>query len=369
MIPRLARRYGWAVIIVVGAVIVALIAGRPPGSQPALSPTSTAPDGTKALVLLLGEIGGQVDVGPTTPAGSGTALVLSDQLNNDDRNALLAWASAGHTLVIADPASPMAQVAVDGSNADAFVFDGGRTDLSPGCQLAPLGLIGAIQPGGGQLLKPQGPQVGCFNSGGGYFVVAAAAGAGTVVVLGGPSIWTNANLDRADNSVLAAALLVPAKGTEVTVVGKSKIGGGHTGLLGLIPPRSWELFWQLVFAFFVLVLWRARRLGRPVPEANPVEVPGSEIVLATGHLLQEGGHRARAADLLRGELRRRVSNRLGIPSHVDDEILAETAAQRAGLREDVLVDVLTGPVPSSDNALVNLAQTIQSIEEELSRAR
>ena len=52
----------------------------------------------------------------------------------------------------------------------------------------------------------------------------------------------------------------------------------------------------------VFALWRARRLGRPVAEVQPVEIAGSELVVAVGNLLQKSGRPETAAERLRSDL-------------------------------------------------------------------
>jgi hypothetical protein len=354
------RRNWWVAAVLAGAVLVALITGRPATAQPAYDPNSTASNGTKALVLLLQRLGDQVTIGPVVPAGAGPALVLVDNLNGGDRTALLRWVSAGHTLVVADPSSALAGVEADSSSVDQFLFSDEQAPLRPYCAL-PVGPVTEIQPGGGTLLAPSPGQVGCFRAGGGDFLVARPQGAGTVVVLGAPDLWTNANLSQADNSVLAAGLLAPGPGTTVTVVGSSRVGGGQTGLLGLISPKLKEWFWQLVIAFGLVAAWRARRLGRPVQEVLPVVLPGSELVVATGRLYQEAGHAPRAAQILRADLARTLTATAGLGRDARPEEVAAAVAGRTGLDEDVLLDALAGPPPAGDTELVVLAQQIEAI--------
>jgi hypothetical protein len=275
----------------------------------------------------------------------------------------------GHTLVVADPDSQLVAAGQDQSFVDSLQLENGLVLPAAGCPLAPLAAIGSVQPQGGVLLQPGFGETGCFGYDGYYYLVVHPTGAGTVIEMGGPQIWTNANLTRANNSFLAAALLAPRPGGSVTLIGASRVGSGNSGLLGLISPRLKETFWVLVVAFVLVILWRGRRLGRPVAEVMPVELPGSELIAATGNLMHEGGHRARAALILRGDLRRRAGRRLGIPRQADPATVAAMAARRTGVSEAVMLGALTGPAPQSDAELVHLAETIDGINEELSGAR
>ena len=91
---------------------------------------------------------------------------------------------------------------------------------------------------------------------------------------------------------------------------------------------------QLAVAFGVLVLWRSRRLGRPVLEPQPVQLAGSELVVAVGELLQRAKGREQAASVLRDDLRRWLAERLGLPPATPAEVVAEAAAaaRRVGSR-------------------------------------
>ena len=125
---------------------------------------------------------------------------------------------------------------------------------------------------------------------------------------------------------------------------------------------------QLGVAFVSSPLWRARRLGRPVLEPQPVDLPGSELVIAVGHLMQRAGSSSRAVDAIRGDLRRDLGERLGLPPGLDAEQLAVVAAQRTGADADALLSALTRPVHSDADLLV-VARLIESVRTEVTRAQ
>ena len=64
-------------------------------------------------------------------------------------------------------------------------------------------------------------------------------------------------------------------------------------------------------------LWKGRRLGRPVAETQPVQIAGSELVVAVGNLMQKAGRPEAAASQLRDDLRRDLTSRLGLAAERD----------------------------------------------------
>ena len=359
------RAWPW-LVVTVAILLAALVGGRPSPQGPALGPDSTGAQGAKALRLLLEGSGAQVEVSSGAPSGPTVALVLADVLGPAERLQLADWVRSGGTLVLADPRSPLAGVATArGPVGEPLLADG---TLSPRCPLDALGSVSAISPGGGALLKPPSGTTACFPMGDGAFMLVRDLGAGTVVVLGGPGLWTNARLGHADNSVLAAALMAPRPGGRVTWMVAPRAGGGRLSLLGLISPRVKEGFWQLVVAFVLFGLWRARRLGRPVVENQPVELAGSELVVAVANLLQQGRRVGTAAGILRADLARVLADRLGVGSGTDVESLADLVSERAGVDRDQVLATLAGPGPLDEAGLLALAQAAEAIKREVAHA-
>src|SRR5271155_2257541 len=107
-----ARRHGRAVALGLLAVLAVVafwvLAGSPKSAPTPYSPSSTAPNGAKALALLLSELGDKVNTSGLLPAaGKGVALVLYDQLDGSTRAEVTTWVKRGGTLVVADPMSPL----------------------------------------------------------------------------------------------------------------------------------------------------------------------------------------------------------------------------------------------------------------------
>ena len=344
-------------------------------SGPALSPTSDDRLGTSALVALAGELGTDVEVTDKLPALTtgddppDIVLLFLDLLDEDQTKLVVDWVDAGGTLVVTDPASSFAP-------GRAGVFDrpsdlGAPTRLRQDCEIDPLAGIdvSAVRPRHGGVLyhSPVGSDTCLDDGSGSAYVVVTGEGDGNVVAVGGAGIMVNAALAKGENAPVAAALLAPQPGTRLLVLEPGPLattGGGRT-LGELISPGVKAALLQLALAFVVYALWRAKRLGRPVLEPQPVAVAGSELVAATGGLLDRSRSPQYAGELLRRDLRAFLSDRLGVPRDAQLGVLAAVAAERTGLDEPMLGWAL-GPEPVLDDGqLVTLARTIDRIREEV----
>lgn len=356
------------------AVFVVLLAGVQGGSSggPSYDPSSTSPSGAKALALLLAQIGPGVDQasGPPVPGSGGIAVVLNDRLNSAGDQQLTSWVKAGGTLVAADPGL-VAQFAAPAREAGPLGFVAVTGDLPVDCAVPALAGVQTVNPEGDVALRLPAGATGCFSpSDGAYFLIVESLGSGNLVLLGGPDLWTNAHLGDDDNSVLAADLLAPrSTGSPVQWIVGPRAGGGHQSLIQLVPPRVKEGVLELAIAVLLFVLWRGRRLGNPVLEAPPVEVPGSELVVAVGNLLQKSGRLDDATAILRTTLRRGVRDQLGVPPEAGPDIAADVVAQRTGLARDMVLTTLAGPPAATEAELVTLARNANDIERHMAHAR
>lgn len=364
-----ARRALPYALLAVAVLLIGLVSrdGRVEGEP--LDPRSTSELGARGLVLLLEAFGADVRLGGGTPPDGATAVLLRDQLNEDETEELEAWVREGGTLVVADPLSSFAP-AVGGSSTDLFDPEAEDEELlRPSCRLPVVSGITRIRVSAAAPYRNRRGQIGCFPTRGGSYLAARAEGAGTVVALGGGGPFVNEQLDQEDNAVLAVALMAPEPGSVVTIVEPSLLGGGRRDLRDLVSRRVKDGLWQLLIAFAVFALWKARRLGRPVLEPQPVQIAGSELVVAVGNLLQQGRRRESAASMMQSSLRRTMSDRLGVAADAPAEVFAAAASTRAGVdRSDV--EAALSPVPPADDAaLVRLAQSIETLRNEVTHAR
>ena len=363
-----ARAWLPYVLVVVSAGLIAYIGGAPDGDGKPLDPRSSAPDGAKALVDTLRALDVDVTVGPATPdASTTTALLLSDTLVDAQVGPVAEWVRAGGTLVVADPDSHFSIAPPAGRTLVGFV----EPELERRCDEPALRDVDRVLVPNGRLLRVPAGGFGCFTEGSSSsaFLVSAPVGRGRVVQLGGAGGFVNARLGKVDNGLLAVTLLAPRRDSRVAVLQPAVAGDGTKSLTDLVSPRVKLALLQLAIAFGVVVVWRAPRLGRPVLEDQPVRIAGSELVAAVGHLLQRVRGRPHAAALLRDDLRRTLTDRLGLPPDTPAGRVADTAAARTGIAADRVHDALAGPSPATEEDLVVLAQTVEAIRQEVARAR
>jgi hypothetical protein len=366
---RAATRRSRTVQLLLGAVgLLALVLsvfllGPPVGGLP-LDPDSVAPDGLRGVVEVLEELDVDVTVALTPPDDPGTrALVPVDRLDADARTAWSEWVEDGGELVVADPGSPLHDLAPVGSDQ---LF--GRSARAPDCDLLPE--VGEVLHSDWEGIEVPDGATACFPVGDdGAWLVRTARGEGAVIVLGSAAPLTNGLLDQADNAVLAAALLGPAPGARLVVIPRpDEVPAGEGGLLALVPDGVWQLLALLVLALLLAVLWQGRRDGVVVGESLPPVLPSAELARSLAGLLQRAGDRADAAERLRRGNRRTVARTLGMaPDAAPATLLHEVLRRSAVAQEDAEVALLPGEV-DDDAGLVAVAAAGRRLRADLTRA-
>ena len=209
----------------------------------------------------------------------------------------------------------------------------------------------------------------CFQNQSGSFAVVTSRGAGLIVQLGDNELFTNSLLRYADNGPLATALLAPAHGSRVDILlgeeaakSAADIGTGDRTLSDLVRPGVWMALTQLAIAFVIFAIARAIRPGRPVREPAQVPIAGSELVVATGNLMQRAQHAERAGWLLRGNLHRSLCQQFRLPATTSINDLDAAVAAQTLLPPGQVASALLREV--HDNAgLVQLSNSLQAIRE------
>ncbi|WP_446218504.1 DUF4350 domain-containing protein [Micromonospora sp. IBHARD004] len=132
-------------------------------------------------------------------------------------------------------------------------------------------------------------------------------------------------------------------------------------LWSAFPVWFWALLVQLALAGLLLVLWRARRLGPPVPEPLPVTVRSAETVLGRARLYRRAGARGPAAETLRAAARDRLLPRLNLPPDTPAAEVAARVAAHTGLDPDRAAELLHGDEPATDQELAELARALDRL--------
>lgn len=349
------KRAALVAALVVCAVAAAWLATAPPSDDLPLSPHSTAHNGTRALTDVLDRLGTEVVIEPTPPEEATTGLLLIDNIGDEQRERWRDIARRGGTLVVADPGSELTPELV-GETAFGFL----DPSIGRDCDLEALAGVSRVQAQGVTFDAPS-DGVGCFGRGEGHWLVVEPEGSGALVSVGGSQFLTNEGLSEADNAILAAALLAPREGEVVAIAPPDfAASDADSGLLGLVPGGAWALLAQLLIAFCVVLWWRARRLGAPVVEEQPVALPGSELVMGLGNLYAQTGAAGHAAGLLREEAVRSVATRLRL-GPLASAAEATEAAVAAGVDRSLAEDALVAPLPADDRGLVELAGTVERL--------
>src|ERR1039458_157248 len=170
-----------AAVAVLGAVVAIglfwWVAGPAASSGAPYAPSSVAPDGAKALAILLERLGARVGTSGALPApGGGVVLVLYDQLDHTARAQVADWVRRGGTVVVADPSSPLEGV----SPAPGLLNQAATAPqvLAPACSAPWVGGVERIATAGDDLLEvPRGASAR-FPPAGDAFAVAREEGAG-----------------------------------------------------------------------------------------------------------------------------------------------------------------------------------------------
>lgn len=369
-----------ALLLVVAAVGMLLLVRARPDAEP-FDPRSGADSGTRGLVLLLEDRGASVDIVRSVPAaGSGErVLVLQDRLNDQQRADLLDYVESGGVVVMADEDSTITSGDAATSIRKGPAIDGGvpfystdideQLNVSLGeCSVASLTHLRGVFVEEGVRFTGTATQE-CFSNGSAAFLVTQRRGSGVIVQLGDNVLFTNGRIRYADNGPLATALLAPTEGSKVSILlgaeaakTTADIGTGEQGLTDLVRPGVWMALVQLAIAFVVFAIARAIRPGRPVREPAQVPIAGSELVVATGNLMQRAHHANRAGWLLRGNLYRALCRRFHVPPTVSVEQLDAAVAQRTALPPGHVATVL-GREVQDNQGLLQLSNSLQEIRD------
>lgn len=195
--------------------------------------------------------------------------------------------------------------------------------------------------------------------------ISTATGA-THTIMGSAEFMTNEWLDDAGNAALAMNL---AGGNPAVVWWlPTPQYSGQQSLTSLLPDGVWPMLAAIVIAVLATAAWRARRLGPLTVESLPVAVRASETTEGRARIYQRHRTRERAAEHLRSNTVDVLCLRLGLPLSSSNEAVTATVASATGRRPDEVHQILYGPPPQGDSALVWLGRQLSAVEQEVRRA-
>lgn len=378
-----------AVVVVIGAALLGRATPEPP-----FSTTSFAPEGYAAVAELLEGRG--VDVrsgspedlfasvdGAVAAANRAVVVPLSFSLPEELVGELDELARDGTRIVFGSPVERDDEIATleDFFDVGPFLPPGpllAREPASPvaegTCDLPDLDGLGTVD----SAFVPPVPvgegDVSCYGDGVDALFVARSDL--STVTLGSPLLWSNARLQPAKedggralaNGATAVAVLADRDEVwflDVTGVPGAGLGGTQDPLSLLPLPVKLALA-QLVGALLLYLWWRGRRFGRPPLEPLPVEIAGSELVVAVGDLMRRRSARQRAAGELRADTRRQLCRSLGLAVDVAPDTLVARLTAPTGRSADELFDTLYGAREiDGDAALVDLGHRLDQIRQEV----
>jgi hypothetical protein len=370
-----ARRRTLRTWVAVGAVLLVLVTllfvavAHSRGNRGTLDPRGTDPTGSRALATLLSDrsvaVDRTTDAGDALDAMTGRSVLLLAFPNSQGADTLdrVAGLGSGSVLLVNATQETVDQVAggVTVSNADVSVRE-------PDCDLPAATAAGDIDAGGRAYQVAGGESCYLAADGGGLVAVARTRGGATLLLVGDPALLTNDRLAHDGNAALMLNLLGAdgsADHVRWVVRAPGSAAEDDRGARGILPHWvAWAAL-QLLVAGLVAALWRGRRLGPPVTEPLPVVVRAAETVEGRARLYRRAQARDRAAEALRSGARARLVPRLGLGREAggdpDPRAVVEAVAELTG-RPDARVDAaLYGPPPTEDNALVALADELDSI--------
>jgi hypothetical protein len=383
--PRARRwhsRLIWAAVVVVVVVVTWLITAQQTSNAQAYDPANPGPQGAQAVAEVLRQQGVDITVVRSQQPfldqriDSRTTVLVTHTDELSSRTARTALEHARHAgrfvLLLADP------VVVGGLDLPVDVtMEPTYTTMTASCQLTDVRRSDQISRGrirytphdgtDARVCFPPSPGFAAGGTDSGYLVdLPQTADRPHVVLLGSGAVLTNSSVTDADNAAVALRSLGHAPRLVWYVADNADIAAGEHGApLPLLPSWFAPAAILVASAVVALMCWRGRRLGRLVTEPLPVVVRATETAESRGRLYRKAGDRGRAAAILRGATRRRLTAYLGLAPATPVEELAHALAQVTGRPSGELLTVLAGPDPAGDEALLQTADQLASLEEEV----
>ncbi len=348
------RRYG--VPLSIGAMLLLLVAVTIWFAAPAesvdipLSVRSNAPDGGRALMLWLGEMGFQTRELSQLPYAvdreARLLFVLDPRFpafTQEETDALVAWVQAGGTLVLASDAL-IPRGLFDALEVDTVYANGEISEAVPAQPLLLDPAVRRVQMASDtRLIDASSGLVPLLYAPDGVMAAERPLGQGWVVVLSSPLPFTNDALAQADNAALVLNLVRRTPPGSVVLFDEVHHGLGEqptSDLMSLMLRTSLGRGILLALAFlFLFLALRGQRFGRPRPLPQPIGRSVGEYVSAMAALYRRAGQRAFIAEHFDRHLRRQAARTLGLQPTASEQELADRFRAR-GHDPEVLLGTL-----------------------------
>lgn len=380
-----------AVLVGMGALAAIAIATAPSGE--AMDPEDTGPTGGAALLAVLEQQGIAVDVVTSiTDVDSAlrqrdedvTVVVPSTRNLGVDAAATLREASLGvGRVVLLAPSSD--QLDAMGTDVTALPI-GASIPVESRCDIGPVDRGDTLddvtmryeargQAAGVRTCFPllvqseDGGEEGEGDHGSGLVDLPSTPQHAPVTVVGTTAGFTNRGITDEDNAALALRLFGGSPRLLWYQPGVADLASsdGGAGGSGLLPRWLLPAVGLVCAGVVVLALVRGRRLGALVREPLPVVIRAIETTEARGRLYRRAQDRPRAAAVLRQASLTRLRRRLGLRRGDPVEAVARATSAATGRPVHEVLDLVAGPPPTDDAALVRLAQDLSDLEEKAHR--
>ena len=388
---RLRRTGGFAGVVALGLLLVVLLALSAQRPTATLDPDGTGPEGARALAEVLRAQGVEIEVVRSIDdlesalVDAGTTVFVGDPT-------YLGRGAAERLGEVARPAGRLVLVGLDGDQLRSVGlpvegFPGGGGPLTADCdsEVARTSdvvtgwdtryTVSAGTPGARScfvLPSPDGPPDRAdpeASHGAALVQLDATDTHPAVVVAGLGPAWTNELITDDSHAGTAVRALGATPrlvwyqpgSTDAVAPGPGELA--PSGDTSVWPPWTGPATALLGCAVVLLALARGRRLGRLVREPLPVVVRAIETTESRGRLYRRAGDRGRAAAVLRSGTAERLARRLAVGRGADPAELVHATSLATGLPAPTVADILFGPAPPDDAALITLAQQLTDLEE------
>ena len=390
--PRsaLRRRAGWIAVlavVLIGVIVIVVARSSGSASNDPLSATNPAPQGSMALVQVLGQHGVRViptdslEATRTALAGvdssDATVLVYDPEslMTSEQRGALL---SLGTDVVAVEPdlyALPdlAPGVGLTGEISGTFPADCPVTAVQKAAAVSASGLGYRITAKKDGVSADEGAArdaTTCLTKKGASGLVVLPRGGQTLSILGLGSALQNGTIATKGDAALALNLLGAHRTLIWYISSYADLQQGSTpSLADLTPGWVTPLLILLSLAGVAAAVWRGRRFGPIVVENLPVVVRASETMEGRARLYSRAKARLRALDSLRIGTVDRLARAVGLPRTATVEQIVNAVAALTGRDRVAVAGLLLDRVPSGDAELVRLSDELLTLEAEVAATR